>query len=179
MSETDRQSSVRPRSACLWQSTSQEVMDGFSTGCETGPAMILVSLRSVLLLLLLLLQRLANLFFISHPFSVFTSDAYPPPLFDSLSVLSCLPTQIYPCAFSAVYRHASARARVFFLHRLFPTWAANGFHTFQNWLLSMAEWKIMWLGPKIASGARLLRCVLSLQLHLHPPLWTIFPLPEL
>lgn len=43
-----------------------------------------------------------------------------------------------------------------------PTWAANGFHTFQNWLLSMTEWKIMWLGPKIAAcNTSVEMCVVS------------------
>lgn len=37
----------------------------------------------------------------------------------------------------------------------------------------------MRLVPKIAAGTRLLRCVLSLQPHLPPPLWTISLPPEL
>lgn len=47
--------------------------------------------------------------FISHPFSVFTSDTCPPPIFHSLSVLSYLLTQIYPCTFSAALHCARAR----------------------------------------------------------------------
>lgn len=109
-----------------------------------------------------------------------------PPFF-SLSVPSSLLTQILYipahfllCIVSRMCTHVHTDARLSLMHRLAPTWGANAFRTFQNWLLSPTEWKIMRLVPKIAAGTRRLRWVLlSLQLHLRPPLWTVFLPPEL
>ncbi len=134
------------RWACVWQPTSQEIMDGFSASCEIGPAMILVSRWGALLdqpsASLHFSRSLISLFIsllLSHPLIASHCPPSVPPVSLSLSAPSYRLTQIQLCA-SAATVHLCARTHVrgvcvsVCVYRL-PHELQMGFtNTYQDWL---------------------------------------------
>lgn len=138
MCQTDRASSVNAAISCLWQPTSQGIMDGFSASCEIGPALILASRWGALL------RRPAARLSLHPPLP---SEISLPPslallcLSPSLSCVLLTDTNTAVCV--------SLPLDAAYWMRL-PRGLQMGFtNTYQADFLSLAEWRIILLTPKI------------------------------